>query len=232
MRNKLSNEQWDILKKFFPKQRQTTAKGGRPGHSTRDILDGVLWVLRVGARWGDLPTPKGYPSGATCYRHFRKWVEAGIFTKIIRTLVEDLKERGKIDLAETFIDATFIEAKKGVQKSAKPKLARAQKSWQSWTVDLFLSPCLLRVLHHMRVDLLYQRFGPDILGTYLSDLSETKLTILILLGKNLEKLDVTSLFPTSAIVKSHELKMADLLDVTDEDGWSSDFSHGYNLFDE
>ena len=148
---KLTNEQWNLLQHFFPKEKRTTPKGGRPGHSTRDILDGVLWVMRVGARWNDLPTPKGYPSGTTCFRHFKKWVELDIFDKVIRALVEDLRERGKIDLTETFIDATFVEAKKGVKKSAKPRVAKAVRSWQSSTVDLFLSPCLLRVLHHMRV---------------------------------------------------------------------------------
>lgn len=232
MRDRLTDEQWNVLRPFFPKQRETTAKGGRPGHTTRDILDGVLWVLRVGARWGDLPTPRGYPSGSTCYRHFRKWVEAGIFTKVIRALVEDLRERGKIDLAETFIDATFVEAKKGAQKSVKPSPARVLKSWQSWTVDLFLSPCLLRVLHHMRVALLCQRFGPDILGTYLTDLSETKLTIVMILGKNFDDEEFSSLLPTSEIAKSHQLKMADLLDATDEDGWSNDSFPGFSLFEE
>jgi transposase len=229
---KLTNDQWAILEPFFPKKRVTTPKGGRPPYSDREILQGVLWVMRVGARWNDLPTPKGYPSGTTCYRHFRKWVELGIFDKVIRTLVEDLRKRGKIDLTETFIDATFVEAKKGAKKLAKPRVEKALRSWQSLTVDLFLSPCLLRVLHHMRVNSLSQRFGPVILGTYLGDLSETKLTILILLGKSFGDFDVNSLLPTSAIEENHQLKMADLLDATDEDGWSSDSSPGYNLFDE
>ena len=229
---KLTNDQWAILEPFFPKKRVTASKGGRPPHSNRDILDGVLWVLRVGARWNDLPTPKGFPSDTTCYRHYRKWVELGIFDKIIRALVEDLRKRGKIDLTETFIDATFVEAKKGAKKSAKLRVERAQKSWQSSTVDLFLSPCLLRVLHHMRVSSLSQRFGPAILGTYLADLSETKLTILILLGKNFDAIDANSLLPTKAIEENHQLKMADLLDATDEDGWLSDSSHGYNPFGE
>lgn len=229
---KLTDDQWDLLRPFFPNQRATTPKGGRPGHATRDILDGVLWVLRVGARWNDLPTPKGYPSGSTWYRHFKKWVEMGIFAKVIRTLVEDLRRRGKIDLTETFIDATFVEAKKGAVKSVKPRAAKAPSSWQSWTVDLFLSPCLLRVLHHMRVSLLCQRFGPDILGTFLADLWETKLTILISLGKNFDDISASSLLPTSAIDENHQLKMADLYDATDEDGWLSDFSPGFNPFTE
>ena len=229
---KLTNEQWKVLEPLFPAQ-QKSLKGGRPPHSTREILQGVLWVMRVGARWGDLPTPRGYPSGSTCYRHFRKWVELGIFDKIIRTLVEDLRKRGKIDLTETFIDASFVEAKKGVEKLVKPRVVRAPRSWQLLTIDLFLSPCLLRVLHHMRVASLSQRFGPDILGTYLTDLSETKLTILILLGKNFaDDLDANSLLPTRAIDENHQLKMADLLDATDEDGWSNDSFLGSNLFGE
>ena len=104
---KITNEQWKVLEPLFPAQ-QKSLKGGRPPHSTREILQGVLWVMRVGARWGDLPTPRGYPSGSTCYRHFRKWVELGIFDKIIRTLVEDLRKRGRIDLTETFIDSSFV----------------------------------------------------------------------------------------------------------------------------
>lgn len=232
MRDRLSNEQWKVLEPYFPKKKETTAKGGRPGHSTRDILDGVLWVLRVGARWNDLPTPKGFPSGTTCYRHFRKWVEDGIFDKVIRALIDDLRERGKINLAETFIDATFVEAKKGGQKSVKPSPARALKSWQSWTIDLFLSHCLLKVLHQQRVDLLSQRFGPAIHGTYLSDLSETKLTIVILSGMSFGDLDVNSYLPTAEIDADQKLKMADLYDVTDEDGWSNDSFPGFSPFEE
>lgn len=228
---KLTDDQWKVLEPFFPKDEPVKPQGGRPGYSTREILDGVLWILRVGARWGDeLPLPRNYPSGSTCYRHFRKWVELGIFDQVIRALVEDLRSRGKIDLAETFIDATFVEAKKGVEKSVKRSAVKAAKSWQLWTVDLFLSPCLLNLLHHMRVDLLYQRLGPAIAGTYLVDLSETKHTILILSGKSLGEETANSLLRTSEIGENHQLKMADLYDATDEDGWLSDSSLGFNPF--
>ena len=216
---KVNNEQWKVLEVFFPVEKKPREVGGRPGYSNREILQGILWVMRTGARWHDLPTPKGYPSGSTCYRHFRKWVELGIFDKVIRALVEDLRKRGKIDLTETFIDATFVEAKKGGKKLEKPRVVRVLRSWQLLTVDLFLSPCLLRVLHHMRVDSLCQRFGTAILGTLLTDLSETKLTILICLGKNLgADFDANSLLPTSQIESKKQLRMDDLLDATNEDG--------------
>ncbi len=226
---KISNEQWEHIRKYFPKDKERSGKGGRPAYKTREILQGVLWVLRVGARWKDLP--RGYPSGATCHRHFTAWVRLGVFDKIIRALVEDLKSRGKIDLAETFIDATFVEAKKGAQKLEKPRVVKDLRSWPSSTVDLFLSPCLLNLLHHMRVNLLCQRFGPAILGTYLTELSETKLTILIHLGKLSEDIESNSLLPAKVIEKNH-LKMGELYDATDEDGWSKDFFPGFNSFAE
>lgn len=229
MRDRLTDDQWKILEPFFPKKRITTPKGGRPGYTTREILNGILWVLRVGTRW-DEHMPRGFPSGSTCYRHFKKWVEAGIFDKVIRALVEDLRKRGKIDLTETFIDATFVEAKKGVKKSVKPSVVKALKSWQSSTVDLFLSPCLLRALHHMRVNSLLKHFGPAIVGTFLVDLWETKHTILILSGKLSDDEDANSFVPTNEIVKNHRLKMADLYDATDEDGWSNDFFPGSSPF--
>ena len=47
---KLTNEQWKVLEPLFPAQ-QKSPKGGKPPHSTREILQGVLWVMRVGARW-------------------------------------------------------------------------------------------------------------------------------------------------------------------------------------
>ena len=141
---KLSNKPWKVLERLFPAQ-QKSPKGGRPPYSTREILQGVLWLMRVGARWGDLPTPRRYPSGSSCYRYFRKWVELGILDQIIRTLFKDLKQRGKIDLTESFIDAPFVEAKKGVEKSVNLRAVMAPRSWKSLKIDLFLSPCFLRV---------------------------------------------------------------------------------------
>jgi len=152
--------------------------------------------------------------------------------RILRTLVEHLRERGKIDLAETFIDASFVEAKKGVQKLAKPNLVRAQRSWQSSIIRLFLSPYPLKVLHRMRVNLLKERFGKDIRKTFLNDLSETKLTIAIHWMPDLQD-DIESglLLPTSQIAKSHRLKMDELLEDTKEDGKWNDSLHGSNILD-
>ena len=97
-------------------------------------------------------------------------------------------------------------------------------------MDLFLSPCLLRVLHHMRVDLLLKHSGPAIAGTYLVDLWETKHTIAMHLGKIFDDEDANLFVPISAIGSEQKLKMAELYDATDEDGWSNDSFPGSNPF--
>lgn len=143
--------------------------------------------------------------------------------------MEHLRDKGKIDLAETFIDASFVEAKKGVQKLAKPNVVRAQRSWQSSTIALFLSPYPLKVLHRMRVNLLKERFGKDIRKTFLNDLSETKLTIAMHWMSDLAD-DVESglLLPTSQIAGSHRLKMEELLEDTKEGGRWNDSLAGFS----
>jgi len=85
--------------------------GGRPWKSRRSVLNGVLWVLRTGAPWADLPDR--YPSYQTCHRRFQQWVRSGVMTRVMSVLAHDLNKRGVIDVREAFIDATFAPAKKG-----------------------------------------------------------------------------------------------------------------------
>jgi transposase len=85
-------------------------------------LEGLLWLLRTGARWQDIPAD--LPSGSTCWRRLREWAREGILEDIQAVLVEQLAELGRVDLSELFADATFIRAKKGATTSVKPRLAK------------------------------------------------------------------------------------------------------------
>lgn len=174
-----------------------------------------------------------FPPYQTVHRHYQDWVAKGVFKKILERLVEHLRDKGKINLAETFIDASFAEAKKGVKKSAKPSPVRELKSWQSATISLFRSPYPLKVLHRLRLRSLKEQFGKGIAKTYLSDLSETKLTILILTTSIYDDdMESNLLLPISAIAKSHQLRMDELFAATKEDGELSDYFRGSRIFDE
>src|SRR5687768_1278699 len=107
----LTDEQWSVIEPLLPSMRVRTDGRGRPWRDPRDVLDGILWILRSGARWKDLP--ERYPSYQTCHRRFQRWVRNGTLKRILRALAKDLQERGGIDLSECFIDGTFAGAKKG-----------------------------------------------------------------------------------------------------------------------
>jgi hypothetical protein len=73
-----------------------------------------------------------------------------VFQRIAQELVEDLNERGKIDIREAFIDGSFAPAKKGVLLSARQSVAKAPRSWQSQTLLVFLSPLMWKALRPTR----------------------------------------------------------------------------------
>jgi hypothetical protein len=64
----------------------------------------------------------------------------GTLTRLLRVLAEDLRTRGKRDLSETFIDASFSSAKKGALLSARLAEEKAVRAWPSQTAMVFLSP--------------------------------------------------------------------------------------------
>jgi transposase len=141
----LTNEQWIRLKPLIPTPQQKNDGRGRPRKNPRDVLNGILWVLRTGAPWKDLP-PR-YPPHQTCLRWFQTWARQGVFKQILIELGEDLYQRGAIDIRETFIDGSFTPAKKGVILSALQSVEKGPRSWQSQTLLVFLSPLTYKALH-------------------------------------------------------------------------------------
>lgn len=125
----LTDEQWHALDPLIPMPRKRRDGRGRPWKSRRSVLDGILWVLRTGAPWADLPDR--YPSFQTCHRRFQQWVRFGVMTRVMTALAQELSIRGAIDVREAFIDASFVSAKKGAARSAKRNAARVPRSWRS-----------------------------------------------------------------------------------------------------
>jgi len=72
----LTDEQWNLISDLFP-EAPPRPKGGRPPAPVRHCVEGILWILRSGARWKDLP--KCFPSDTTCWRRHKEWTEAGIW---------------------------------------------------------------------------------------------------------------------------------------------------------
>jgi transposase len=132
----LTDQQWAVVETLLPPLGVREDGRGRPWRDPRDVFNGVLWVLRTGAPWADMP--RRYPPYATCFRRFKMWCKDGVLKQVLQRLADDLVERGKLDLSETFIDGTHAGAKKGVRLWAKLVADLPPNSWRSQTAMVFL----------------------------------------------------------------------------------------------
>jgi transposase len=103
-----------VLHAASPRRRARAAAQG----CARAVLNGVLWILRTGAQWRELP--RTYPPYQTCHRRFQQWRRTGLLRDVLEQLAEDLRDRGQLDLTEDFIDGTFSPTKKGAPPSDLP----------------------------------------------------------------------------------------------------------------
>ncbi len=105
-----TDEQWDVLEALILAPLPRTAGRGRPRRDARDVLNDILWVLRTGTPWHNLP--ERYPPDQSCHRRFQHWVEEAVLSRVLEVLAEGLDERGGLDHSECFIGAMFVVAKR------------------------------------------------------------------------------------------------------------------------
>ena len=141
----LTDTKWRILETFIPQSTPRRDRRGRPWKDRRAVLNGILWVLRTGAPWADVP--ERYPSYQTCHRRFQQWVRSGVMRGVLEALAEDLKIRGALDVKEAFIDGSFAPAKKGARRLGKRNGARERRSWLWQTAMASQLPCASKALH-------------------------------------------------------------------------------------
>ena len=102
-RGDTSDAQWGLIEPLLPKQK----RGGR-WNDHRLMFDGILWVLRTGAPWRDLPERFG--PWQTVYDHFRNWRRQGVFATVIDALQVKLDDRGLIDWELWCVDGAIVRA--------------------------------------------------------------------------------------------------------------------------
>lgn len=144
----LTPEQWHVVDPLLPADPVRKDRRGRPWSDRQQVLNGVLWILRTGAPWKDLPAR--YGAYQTVHRRFQHWVRSGALAGALLVIAQDLKDRGGLDLRECFIDGTFVSAKKGGAALDQPSGAKAPKSWALQTAMVFLSPFTRPVLARLK----------------------------------------------------------------------------------
>lgn len=120
----ITDKQWKKLEPLFPKLKRRRDRRGRPWADNRACFEGVLWVLRTGARWRDLPPQ--YPSGSTCWRRLQDWEEQGALEEIWHSLLSQLDRRGLLRWEETFYGRQFCLGKKRGLAVGKTKRGKSR----------------------------------------------------------------------------------------------------------
>ncbi len=104
-RHALTDRQWERLRPLLPPR---GIGRGRPRADDRTIVEGILWRLRTGAPWRDLPERFG--PWRTVYSRFRRWQRAGVWDRVLAALQADGDAQGALDWRLHFLDGTTIRA--------------------------------------------------------------------------------------------------------------------------
>lgn len=119
-------------------------KGGRPRVSDQQALNGIVYVLRTGIPWEELPLALGYGSGMTCWRRLRDWQAAGVWHRLHQVLLAELRRADKLDLSRASLDAASVASPGGRVHRAEPD--RSRQARQQAASDRRPQRCSLGVL--------------------------------------------------------------------------------------
>jgi transposase len=122
----ISDQLWAKIEPLLPASKpRRSANPGRKPISNRAALTGIVFVLKTGLRWRDLPAEMGCGSGVSCWRRLRDWQEAGVWSQLHELLLAELRAAGQIDFSRVVIDSSSIRAVGAGQKQDRtPPIAR------------------------------------------------------------------------------------------------------------
>lgn len=120
-RQLVDNQLWGLIEPLIPKKKRRFRYPGRKPVGPRAALTGILFVLRTGIPWEDLPQEMGCGCGMTCWRRLREWQKAGVWKQLHELLLAKLNEADKIDWERAAADSASVRAVGGGGKNrAKP----------------------------------------------------------------------------------------------------------------
>jgi transposase len=123
----VSDELWDIVEPILPAVKEMSPKGGRPPLGNREALTGIIFVLKTGIPWEDLPQEMGCGCGMTCWRRLRDWQEAGVWDELHLLLLDGLNRAEAIDWSRAVVDSGSVRAIGGGQKPGQTRPIAANR---------------------------------------------------------------------------------------------------------
>ena len=109
---------WERIRPLLPKPKPRRFRfPGRKRVDDRKVLTGILFVLKTGIPWEELPCELGCGCGMTCLNRLKDWHEAGVWQKLHRLLLSELRGADKLDWSRATADASFARALGGGEKT-------------------------------------------------------------------------------------------------------------------
>ena len=104
----LTSAQWQRIEPLLP---SPSKKGGRPPKSHKVVIEALVWILRTGAPWRDMPS--AYGPWKTIYTRFGRWSDSGVLARLFEALAREHDAEGFL------IDATIVRAHQDAAGAAK-----------------------------------------------------------------------------------------------------------------
>src|SRR4051794_26798974 len=124
----LTADLWERIEPLLPERKPRRFRfPGRKPIDDRKALTGILFVLKTGINWEDLPREMGCGCGMTCWRRLRDWAKAGVWSKLHELLLAELHGADKIDWRRALIDSSFVRARGGGGKTGPSPVERRKK---------------------------------------------------------------------------------------------------------
>ena len=120
-RHQLTDLQWALIKGLFPEPAAT----GRPPADARRMINGILWRLRTGSPWRDLPEEFG--PWETVYKHFDRWNSDGTLDRIKQTLLSRIVDDDGVDTDLWCVDGTVVRAARSAGGGGEKRILKNRK---------------------------------------------------------------------------------------------------------
>lgn len=106
----VSDELWALVEPLIPKRQRRFRYPGRKPVDDRAVLAGIIFVLKTGIPWEDLPQEMGAGCGMTCWRRLQQWNQQGVWQRLHEVLLAKLRQANRIDWSRALIDSSSVRA--------------------------------------------------------------------------------------------------------------------------
>lgn len=116
----VSDTLWERIEPLLPPPRRRRFRHpGRKPIDRRKVLCGIIFVLKTGIPWEELPQEMGCGCGMTCWNYLQAWQRAGVWQRLHEVFLAELQEADRIDWSRATVDSTHARALGGGEKTGK-----------------------------------------------------------------------------------------------------------------